>query len=182
MIKKSFTWTNLNDEVVTEEFYFALSLAELAELEMSEKGGLTAWLDAIMKDQDGRQIMAKFKEIILASVGRRSLDGNRFIKNEEIRQDFLNSEPYSLLFMEIIKEPAKASEFVNGLVPKDMQEKIKDAQLPGSKSDQETDGDSQPVWVRENRAPNARELVGLSQAELIQAFQWREHLAGQASQ
>jgi len=190
LIKKSFTYKDLDGNDVTEEFYFALNAAELAELEMSERGGLIEWLKQIMADEDGKQIMAKFKEIILASVGRRSADAKRFIKNDEIRQDFLNSEPYSMLFMEMITNAPEASKFIMGLVPAGLQEQIKDVELPTNKDIADGLGikestvrpmeDTRPAWVRENRAPRQNELVGLSQAELIQAFEWREHLMGQS--
>lgn len=177
MIKKTFTYQDLDGNAVTEDFYFALNAAELAELEMGEKGGLSEWLTQIMKDEDGKAIIAKFKEIILASVGQRSADARRFIKNDQIREDFLNSEPYSQLFMELITNAPEAAKFITGLVPAGLAEKLGELELPTAKSDTQADGPKTPAWVQENRVPTRAELVGLSQAELLQAFEWREKLA-----
>ena len=179
MIKKSFTYKDLDDNEVTEEFYFALNAAELAELEMGEKGGMIKWLQQIMADEDGKAIMAKFKEIILMSVGQRSVDARRFIKNEQIRQDFLNSEPYSMLFMELVTDAKKGAEFITGLVPKDFQEKLTNAEVANALGIQESgvrpmEDKELPAWIRENRAPTERELVGMSTAELQEAFRRRE--------
>jgi len=145
LLKKTITYTNFNDEEVSEDFYFHLSKAEIVELEMSEEGGLSEALKKIIDSKDGKEIIARFKEIILGSYGHRSDDGKYFVKNDTIRQEFESSEAYSVLFMELVTDAGKAAEFVNGIIPKGMAEeaaKVTRAQLavveePGLKSDPE---------------------------------------------
>jgi len=120
VLKKSITYTNFNEEEVTEDFFFHLSKAEIVELEMSEEGGLSDALKQIIASNDGKLIIAHFKKIILDSYGQRSADGKRFIKNQKIREEFESSEAYSVLFMELCTNAGAASEFVNGIIPKGM--------------------------------------------------------------
>lgn len=122
MLKKIITYTDFNGQQHTEDFYFNLSKAELAEWEMRENlsGGLGHKLEAVIKSGDGRLIMDIFKEIIAKSIGKRSADGRSFIKNEQITQEFLGSGAYEELFMELISDPDAAKNFINAVVPQNL--------------------------------------------------------------
>lgn len=120
MLKKTITYVDFNGDEVSEEFFFHLSKAELVELEMSHEGGLTESIRRIVASEDGKAIIAEFKNIILTSYGQKSLDGRRFIKNQTLREEFESTEAYSTLFMELITDAEKAAEFVQGVIPKDL--------------------------------------------------------------
>lgn len=122
MLKKTITYEDFNGETVSEDFFFHLSKAELVELEMSHKEGLSAALERIVAAEDNKEIIAEFKNIILTAYGKRSDDGKRFIKNQELRDEFQSTEAYSVLFMELVTETDKAIEFVNGVIPVGMAE------------------------------------------------------------
>jgi len=122
VLKKTITYKDFNDETVSEDFFFHLSKAELIELEMSHKGGLSASLERIVAAEDGKGIIAEFKNIILSAYGQRSEDGKRFIKNQQLRDEFESTEAYSELFMELVTNTDSAIEFVNGVIPSDMAE------------------------------------------------------------
>lgn len=122
MLKKTITYEDFNGETVSEDLFFHLSKAELVELEMSHKGGLGASLQRIVEAEDGKAIIAEFKNIILSSYGKRSEDGRRFIKNQALREEFESSEAYSTLFMELVTDTDSAVEFINGVIPKGMVE------------------------------------------------------------
>lgn len=124
MLKKSITYRNFNDEEVTEDFYFNISKAELVEMEMSVTGGLKEHLEKIVAAEDGKQIIAEMKGIILKAYGKKSEDGKSFIKNQQLRDEFESSEAYSEFFMEIVTDATKAAEFINGIVPKDLQDQV----------------------------------------------------------
>ena len=117
MLKKSITYTDLNGEEVTEDHFFHLSQAELVEMEMSEEGGMSEALKKIIEAEDGKQIIKQFKEIILGAYGKRSEDGRRFIKNQQLRDEFESSEAYSAFFMEMVTNTDAAIAFTNGIVP-----------------------------------------------------------------
>lgn len=122
MLKKSITYEDYNGETVTEDFFFHLSKAELVELEMSHEGGLSEAMKKIVAAEDGKSIIAEFKNIILTAYGVRSEDGRRFIKNQQLREEFESTEAYSTLFMELVTDADAASEFINGIVPQGLAE------------------------------------------------------------
>lgn len=162
MLKKTITFTDFNGNEASEDHFFHLSKAELVELEMSEKGGLSEALQRIIDAEDGKRIIAEFKKIILGAYGQRSEDGRRFIKNQQLRDEFESSEAYSTLFMELVTDAGKAAEFVNGIVPQGIAEdaaKIVGADLtvvPPA----EPPGEIEPIMI--SRAA----LVEMDQAEL----------------
>ncbi len=122
MLKKTITYEDFNGETVSEDFFFHLSKAELVELELSHEGGLSASLQRIVAAEDGKGIIAEFKNIILGAYGKRSDDGRRFIKNQQLREEFESSEAYSTLFMELVTDTDVAVEFINGVIPAGMAE------------------------------------------------------------
>lgn len=124
MISKTFTYVDYNGEERTETAYFNLSKAEILEMEMSVDGGFTAMIDRIVEAKDAPSVVKVFKDLILRSYGIKSPDGRRFIKNQQLRDEFEQTEMFSELFMELSLNDKKASEFVNGLIPKDMANKI----------------------------------------------------------
>jgi hypothetical protein len=107
------------------ECYFNLNKAELLELQMSWDGGLEKVLEKIIAEHDQKRMIEMFKMIILKSYGQKSLDGNRFIKNEQLTEEFTQTEAYSELFMLFATDADAASEFINGIIPKSLIEESK---------------------------------------------------------
>ena len=99
------------------ECYFNLNKAELLELQMSWDGGLEKVLEKIIAEHDQKRMIEMFKMIILKSYGQKSLDGNRFIKNDQLTEEFTQTEAYSELFMLFATNADAASEFINGIIP-----------------------------------------------------------------
>lgn len=170
MLKKEITFTNFNDETVTETHYFHLSKAELAELEMSHKGGMEKYLRAIVEAEDGPAIMEEFRKIILMSYGKKSPDGTKFTKNDQIREEFASSEAYSTLFMEIVLGGADAgAAFVNAVMPKGLKEDLAAMGMPERKhpSDPAAQPAPEPPAEEENvfSADNPKILT---QAEMLE--------------
>lgn len=120
MLKKTITYTDYNGVDRTEDFYFNLSKAEVMEMELSTAGGLAETLERIIATQDGPEIMRNFKQIMLKAYGEKSPDGKRFIKSEELSNNFSQTEAYSTLFVELATDDKAAAEFVKGILPKDM--------------------------------------------------------------
>ena len=120
MLKKTIKYEDFDGNERSEDFYFNLTKAELMEMELSTEGGLEKRIQSIINAQDIPKIVAIFKDLILRSYGEKSLDGKRFIKNDEIRDAFAQTEAYSELFMELATDEKAASEFVKGIVPKNL--------------------------------------------------------------
>jgi hypothetical protein len=117
MLKKTISYTDFDGNERTEDFYFNLTKAEATEMEMSTEGGLVRTLQKIVAEKDAKRIIEAFKDLILRSYGEKSPDGKRFIKNQEVRDSFSQTEAYSVLFMELATNAEAAAAFVNGILP-----------------------------------------------------------------
>ena len=124
MLKKIITYTDYNGVERTEPFYFNLSKAELMEMELGVTGGMTEMLNKIINAKDGPSLMKTFKEMIMKSYGIKSDDGKRLIKSEELSIAFTQTEAYSVLFMELITDDKAAADFVNGIIPNEIQAEV----------------------------------------------------------
>lgn len=120
MLKKTIEYTDCNGVERKEDFYFNLTEAELTEMEYSTTGGFSEMVKKIIAAHDIPTIISIFKDLILKTYGEKSPDGKRFIKSEELSTAFSQTEAYSKLFMELATDPDKASDFVNGVIPKSM--------------------------------------------------------------
>lgn len=130
MLKKTITFSDYDGNSRTEDFYFNLSKAELMEMELSEAGGLEQRVKRIIDSQDTPQIISIFKDLILKSYGVKSPDGKRFIKNAELVEEFVQTEAYSELFMELATDADAASKFINSILPADIQAEIAKSDRP----------------------------------------------------
>ncbi len=120
MLKKTITYTDYNGVERKEDFYFNLTKAEITEMELSTTGGLSTVLQRIVSEQDQPQLIRMFKDLIIRSYGKKSDDGKRFIKNEQLSEEFTQTEAYNILFMELATDAEKAANFVNGIIPKEL--------------------------------------------------------------
>ena len=116
MLKKTITFVDYAGNERTEDHYFNLNKSEATKMELSTTGGLTQMIENIIAAQDNTSIIKIFAEMILKAYGKRSPDGRRFMKSEEISRDFMETEAYDQLFMELITDPKKAAAFVNGVI------------------------------------------------------------------
>jgi hypothetical protein len=116
MLKKDITFHDLDGNELTETFYFNINKAELARMELTHKTGLEDYLKAIISADDRSAILRAYEDILLLAVGQRHEDGRRFIKSDEIRNSFAQSEAYVELFLELFQAD-KMVEFVKGILP-----------------------------------------------------------------
>lgn len=119
MIKKTVTFTNYNDQEVTKSYYFNIDKLEAAELEL-EYGDLIETVEELLESSDGKKVYGIFKEIILNAVGQKSADGNSFIKNQQIRDEFAGSPALGEIIMDMFKNPEAAGPFLEGMLPASM--------------------------------------------------------------
>lgn len=120
MYKKTIKYTDYNGVEREEDFYFNLTQAEVAEMELSTTGGLNEYIQKIVKADNRPELVRLFKELILKAYGEKSDDGKRFIKRRNgyyLSEDFEQTEAYSILFMELASDTDAATEFVNGIAP-----------------------------------------------------------------
>ena len=118
MIKKTITYTDFDGNNRTEDFYFNLSKAEVVEMEYGVTGGLTKMIERIVAANDTKQLVEILKSLVLKAYGEKSPDGRRFMKNQDLRDAFEQTEAYSILFMELATNAEASVAFVKGIVPK----------------------------------------------------------------
>lgn len=134
------TFTNLDNNKITDNFYFGLTKAEIAEWEMEMDGGLSAYLERLqemskelqpIKDDSGeeipidqnkvrdltRRISEVVKDIILRSYGEKSPDGRRFIKSKEVVESFYQTDAYSELFVKLMSDSSALTDFIKAVLP-----------------------------------------------------------------
>ena len=121
MLKKTITYTDYDGVQRTEDFYFNLSKAEITEMELSMEGGMRAYIQKIIAAKSQLALVTLFKEIVMKSYGKKSPDGRLFMKNDAIRAEFEAHPAYSMIYMDLVTDEAKASAFVNGIMPADAQ-------------------------------------------------------------
>lgn len=121
MLKKTIAYTDYNGVERKEDFYFHLTKPELIEMQFSTDGGLDEKIRKIFMAQDGRSIMNIFKELVLKAYGEKSDDGRRFIKSKELSEAFAQTEAYTELYMELTSSDEAAAEFINGIIPADIE-------------------------------------------------------------
>ena len=120
MYVKEMEYTDFNGVKRKEKFYFNLTKAEILDMELGKAGGLTEYIKKILEAQDTPTIMALFKSLLLKSYGVKSDDGRRFIKNDQVREDFEQTQAFSDLYMLLALDDGEASKFVNAIVPDDI--------------------------------------------------------------
>ena len=128
MLKKTIKFVDFDGNEREESHYFNLTKAELTEMELSTNGGLTKMIEKIVETRDGSRIIAIFKDLILKSYGEKSLDGRRFVKSKELSEEFSQTGAYDALFMELATDADKASDFIKGIIPADID--MSQAQVP----------------------------------------------------
>jgi hypothetical protein len=122
MLKKEVTYEDFNGEQQTETLWFHVSKSEMIQLNFEENlGSLAAMVKA--KKANEQDILRAFKKIVGLAYGVKSEDGRRFHKDPAQTADFLNSQAYDALFMDILTgDSGKAMEFLFGMFPADLAE------------------------------------------------------------
>lgn len=134
MIKRTITYPDLDGNQVTEDLYFHFTKAELIEMEATQD--ISSKFEKIVAGKaEGKEAIFLIRDFVQAAIGKR--DGNRFIKNQEIRDEFIQTEAYSNLLLELVGDPAGAALFINELMPKDLQQTVADLEAKAGKASEE---------------------------------------------
>lgn len=126
MLKKTIKFQDLDGNQLEEDFYFNISKADLAELDIVEakNGGMAQVLERIVAEEDGKKIVELLNKVIKTAYGVRSSDNRRFIKNEEVWEDFYHTDAHSELLFELYSNPQAAAAFIRGISPVDVSDKM----------------------------------------------------------
>lgn len=117
MYKKTITYNDYNGNERTEDFYFNLTEADVAKMELSVKGGFVEYVNRIIANQDQASLIDTWENIIKKSFGVKTPDGRSFMRDEQALAEFMATEAYSKMFMEFLRDADAAGKFINGIVP-----------------------------------------------------------------
>ncbi len=120
MLKREITYEDFNGVKTTDVFYFNISKPEIIEMQVAYEEGLSEVLKRIVVEKDNKNLVKIFKDIVLKAYGEKSADGKRFIKSDQLREEFSQTAAYSVLFMELATEDNAAVVFLKGICPQDM--------------------------------------------------------------
>ncbi len=133
MIAKTIKYKDYNGVDREEKFFFNLTQAEITEMEMSVDGGLAETIKRVIDAKSQPEIIKIFKELILKAYGEKTADGKRFRKIDDeghpLSIAFSETEAYSKLFMELATDDSKAAEFIEGILPADIDKKALDEEI-----------------------------------------------------
>lgn len=125
MIGWPISYEDFNENQRTETFYFHLTNAEVVEW-LSTEGDYTLdkELERITEKKNSKELIRAVKDLIYRSYGEKSLDGRRFSKTEEVKQNFMETEAYSVLFNQLLSDEIACARFLRGILPKDLEADI----------------------------------------------------------
>lgn len=125
MYKRTVKYEDYAGNQRVEDFYFHLNKAEVIQW-LTCNGGYTLdqQLQRLYEASRGRDIMDIFEDLLKRSYGKKSLDGRRFDKDDELWKDFHATEAYSIIFTDLVTDAKKAAAFINAIIPKNMQDDV----------------------------------------------------------
>lgn len=161
MIKKTVTYTDFDDNQVTEDLYFHVSKTELLDnvhlrLEVQELSNRLEGASRELSETDIKDMVAFVRKLIDLSYGVRSEDGRRFRKSADILEDFHDSPAYDEVLFGLFKNPEEANDFLRNVIPKDLLESV---QEPGERpKPQDHLAKAEPVKEETDKEAYIREL------------------------
>lgn len=125
MLKRTIEYEDYDGNTRKEDFYFNLNKAEVIKwITTTGDYTLDKVLDRLSNERNGKKIMDIFEGLIRLAYGRKSLDGRKFEKSDEIWNDFYQTEAYSVLFTELVTDAKKAASFVNQIIPSSLSSEV----------------------------------------------------------
>lgn len=119
MLKKEITYEDLDGNTTVDVFYFNLTRTELMQFEVDYEGGMSGAIRRMIESKDNKEIYGLFNRIVLTSYGVRSDDGKRFVKSDQIREDFTQMPAYDALMTELTTNEGVMTTFITAIMPKD---------------------------------------------------------------
>lgn len=126
MISYTINYEDFNGDSRVEKLRFNLSEPELMKLTETDPSLNANTLLRIAEEKDPRTMFNIIQKILVYSYGILSEDGRIFRKNEQIRDDFINSAAYAALIDELTTDPdeTKLTNLLSGIFPKKLMNRV----------------------------------------------------------
>lgn len=111
MFKHNIKYTDFNGTERNEDFYFHLSLPEVARIEARVGTSIKEHTENLIAEGNNKDLLDFLEETILTSYGKKTSDGKSFIKNPELRTEFEYSQAYAEMFEQLLLNKDLAAKF-----------------------------------------------------------------------
>lgn len=114
-----------NDEVTTQTLYFNMSRREMMDFVKKYDGinSFREYLNSAKTAEDVYAIVEFIDDVLGSAYGERQ--GERFVKSEVIRDNFLNGPLYEALFEKMLNDGNFAVDLLTGIFPEKIMEQVK---------------------------------------------------------
>ena len=114
-----------DDEPKAKKLYFHLSRREMFDFikQYDNVKNFEEWMQSAINAEDFYTLMEFFDNLIGSSYGERQ--GERFVKTDQIKESFLNSPEYEVLFDEFMEKPHLVKEFYEDIFPEKIMNQVK---------------------------------------------------------
>ncbi len=160
MIKKTITYTNIDDQTETKIVYFHLGINQITTLEERHPEGLIKFFQGIV-DGSGESSLVRLREVMRLAYGVRHEGSDKLDRDPALVEEFMDSLAYDALWVSLIGDDKAQQEFITGLLPADMMAK---ARIQVSKQGILDIPEDKP-WAK--RKPTNEELRTMSREDLL---------------
>ena len=113
MLKTEVSYIDLNGKKVTDTLFLHMSRIEMIKFLTrwgvndpdNVKEEFTKLADRMVAKKDAKTMLEIIDDFLLSSYGKASEDGKRFIKNDEVREEFDQSLAHEALFDKFLSDP-----------------------------------------------------------------------------
>lgn len=117
MLKENVSYLDFDGVEQTETLYFNINRMELIAMQARYgKEDMAKYIERITKEEDFGKIHDLLNDIVLTAYGKKSEDGKRFIKSEELKEEFRTSLAYEALIEKFFDDEGQTlGKFVQGI-------------------------------------------------------------------
>lgn len=117
MLKQNVKYLDFDGVEQTETLYFNINRMELIAMQARYgKDDMAKYIERITQEEDFGKIHDFLNDIILTAYGKKSEDGKRFIKSEELKEEFRTSLAYEALTESFFDDEGQTlGKFVQGI-------------------------------------------------------------------
>lgn len=129
MLKHTFTYTDYNDQQQTEDLYFNITKTELAD-HLDLKDQIEKLADRFSGPERNltvpeiTEILNLVKTFMKISYGVKSDDGKRFVKGDQVWEEFTQTAAYDQFLFSLFENAEKAITFLLEVVPQDLRTQV----------------------------------------------------------
>jgi hypothetical protein len=121
LINHTISYKDLDGNPAVVTYQFNLNASEIAELKIAHNDDLPAYLDKMIKSQNGQEVIIGFRSILTKAVGIR--EGDQLVKSQEIEDRFVQTGAYDAMFLELIGSKDSGAGFINSIMPQEIIDK-----------------------------------------------------------